>query len=38
MVNTDGTTNLGIGCAGIHYNVKLGDPCDTSKATMSNPA
>jgi hypothetical protein len=25
MVNIDGTNNMGIGCAGIHYNVKVGD-------------
>lgn len=25
MVNRDGTNNMGIGCSGIHYNVKVGD-------------
>ena len=25
IVNLDGTSNMGIGCAGIHYNVKVGD-------------
>jgi hypothetical protein len=25
IVNVDGTSNMGIGCAGIHYNVKIGD-------------
>ncbi len=25
MVGVDGTCNMGIGCSGIHYNVKIGD-------------
>ena len=25
IVNLDGTNNMGIGCSGIHYNVKVGD-------------
>ena len=26
MVGVDGASTMGIGCAGIHYNVKVGDP------------